>query len=70
MGDLRFLDLFCGCGGLALGFQDAGFKFVMGVDNDKSSLLTLEEFSGVISGDYDLFNEESIQNIKNDFGES
>lgn len=29
----KILDLFCGCGGLSLGFKDAGFGVVLGVDN-------------------------------------
>ena len=32
---LRVLDLFCGCGGLSLGFKRAGFNIVGGIDNDK-----------------------------------
>ena len=31
---LTSLDLFCGCGGLSLGFMDTGFKCVLGVDSD------------------------------------
>ena len=34
------LDLFSGAGGLALGFQAAGFKTIAGIDNDKASLET------------------------------
>jgi len=30
---LKVLDLFCGCGGFSLGFESAGFKIVMGIDN-------------------------------------
>ena len=38
----KFLDIFCGCGGMSLGLKDAGFDFVMGVDNDIPSLNTLK----------------------------
>lgn len=27
------IDLFCGAGGLSLGFQQAGFNIIVGVDN-------------------------------------
>lgn len=37
-----FIDLFCGCGGLALGFQQAGFKSVFAVDNDPASVKTYQ----------------------------
>jgi DNA (cytosine-5)-methyltransferase 1 len=38
----RFIDLFCGCGGLALGFNQAGFKSVFAVDKDKSACATYQ----------------------------
>ena len=34
------LDLFCGAGGLSYGFEQAGFRVVMGIDNDKKALET------------------------------
>ena len=37
---LRTLDLFCGCGGLSLGFKQAGFDIVAGIDNDPEALQT------------------------------
>jgi len=37
------IDLFCGCGGLARGFLDAGYRVILGVDNDKSFLDTFEK---------------------------
>jgi len=30
---VKVLDLFCGCGGFSLGFESAGFKIVMELDN-------------------------------------
>lgn len=34
------LDLFCGAGGLAVGFKKAGFQTLAGVDSDSSSIMT------------------------------
>ena len=30
---MRTVDLFCGCGGMSLGFQEAGFDIVAAYDN-------------------------------------
>lgn len=35
---MKIVDLFCGCGGLSLGFQEAGFDIVAGIDNWDSAL--------------------------------
>ena len=32
--DLTYIDLFCGAGGLALGFEKAGFKNIFSLDNE------------------------------------
>lgn len=34
------IDLFCGCGGLSLGFEQAGYNVLVGIDNWKDSLET------------------------------
>ena len=31
--DMKVVDLFCGCGGMSLGFQNAGFEIVAAFDN-------------------------------------
>ncbi|PKM93534.1 MAG: DNA (cytosine-5-)-methyltransferase [Firmicutes bacterium HGW-Firmicutes-1] len=36
------IDLFCGCGGLSYGFKKAGFKVLLGIDNDAAALKTFE----------------------------
>lgn len=36
------IDLFCGAGGLSLGFQQAGFNIIVGVDNEPAALETFE----------------------------
>ena len=30
---MKTVDLFCGCGGMSLGFQNAGYDIVLAVDN-------------------------------------
>ncbi|MEG0987363.1 MAG: DNA cytosine methyltransferase [Clostridium sp.] len=39
---LNVLDLFCGCGGLSCGFERAGYKILLGIDNDEKALETFE----------------------------
>jgi DNA (cytosine-5)-methyltransferase 1 len=60
------IDLFCGCGGLSKGFEDAGFNVILGVDNDDAALLTFEKnhknskkFKG------DLSNSNTFELIEN-----
>ena len=36
--ELKVIDLFCGAGGLSEGFEDAGFKIVVGNDIDKNMI--------------------------------
>ncbi len=38
----NIIDLFCGCGGLSYGFESAGFKVLLGIDNDEKALETFE----------------------------
>ncbi len=37
---MNVLDLFCGCGGISLGFKLSGFNIIGGVDNDPDSIKT------------------------------
>lgn len=39
----QVLDLFCGPGGLSLGFQQAGYEIVAGVDHDENAIQTYAE---------------------------
>lgn len=39
----KFIDLFCGCGGLSLGFELAGFTAVAGVDFKEAAINTYRE---------------------------
>ena len=34
------LDLFCGCGGMSLGFEEAGYHVLLGIDIWKDALET------------------------------
>lgn len=40
--NIRCVDLFCGCGGMSLGFEKAGFNVVSGIDNWKAALRVYE----------------------------
>ena len=42
MGKYNAIDLFCGCGGLSYGFEQAGFNILLGIDNDAKALETFE----------------------------
>lgn len=37
------IDLFCGCGGLSLGFEQAGFNVLLGIDMWKDALVTFSK---------------------------
>ena len=51
------IDLFCGAGGLSLGFANAGVKILAGIDNDASALETFKEnFPQSLAISYDLTN--------------
>ncbi|MBQ8977326.1 MAG: DNA cytosine methyltransferase [Succinivibrionaceae bacterium] len=43
MGKYNVIDLFCGCGGLSYGFENAGFNVLLGIDNDAKALETFEK---------------------------
>src|ERR1700730_15872600 len=36
----RLIDLFCGAGGMSLGFKQAGFRPVLALDNDAAAIET------------------------------
>ncbi len=36
------IDLFCGCGGLSLGFEQAGYSVLLGIDNWEDALVTFK----------------------------
>lgn len=70
MNKYNVLDLFCGCGGLSKGFENAGFNVILGVDNDAAALNTFEKNhinSKILNGDLSAPNTFGI--IENIIGE-
>jgi DNA (cytosine-5)-methyltransferase 1 len=62
--NIRTVDLFSGCGGLSLGFQNAGFEVVQAFDNWKPAIdVYKENFNHPIS-DIDLSSENAIEFIE------
>jgi len=64
------IDLFCGCGGLSLGFQQAGFEILLGIDNDRAALETFiknHNNSKIINKNIENISSTEINNIINGF---
>ena len=40
---MKVVDLFCGCGGMSLGFQNAGYDIVAAFDNWKPAVRTYQK---------------------------
>ena len=62
----RVLDLFCGAGGLSLGFKLAGYKIVGGIDFQKDAIATHEKnFKGSTSicGDICKIDDEEVKKL-------
>jgi site-specific DNA-cytosine methylase len=54
----KFLSLFSGCGGLDLGFHQAGFEGILSVDNDATALAVHSKNIGGEVRQMDLSNED------------
>ena len=64
MEKLNAIDLFCGAGGLSLGFQQAGFNILVGVDNEQAALDTFEyNHKGAAGLNADLSKQQAIAQI-------
>jgi len=63
--DMRTVDLFSGCGGLSLGFQNAGFEMVAAFDNWQPALAIYKENFHHPVYDVDLSCKQNISFIKN-----
>ncbi len=58
------LDLFCGCGGLSKGFEEAGYNVIVGVDFEQSALNTFNRnHKGAVGLRLDLSASESFDAI-------
>lgn len=61
---LSVLDLFCGCGGLSKGFEQAGYDVLMGIDFWKTALETFKhnhKNSKILLSDLSLFNPADLK---------
>lgn len=66
---MNVIDLFSGCGGLSRGFIDAGYKVLLGVDNDQAALNTFMLNHGDAVGlNASLADDSTFQKIKNIIG--
>ena len=66
--EYNVLDLFCGAGGLSLGFIDAGFSVKLGVDFDEMALKTFaNNHEGAVAMKLDLFDLNNVDKIKDFF---
>jgi DNA (cytosine-5)-methyltransferase 1 len=60
---MKVLDLFSGCGGLSLGFEQAGFEIYGGVDNNSHAIATFQHNfpnSIALEADLELFDTANI----------
>lgn len=58
------VDLFCGCGGLSKGFEEAGYNILVGVDFEQSALNTFSyNHKGAVGLRFDLSAPESFDAI-------
>lgn len=67
---LNVLDLFCGCGGLSKGFEEAGYNILIGVDFEQSALNTFNYNHKTAKGvRLDLSKTDSFDEIDSLLGE-
>jgi len=63
------IDLFCGCGGFSKGFEQAGYKILLGIDLWKDAVITYQhDFPDAIALNQDITTTDGkmIQNLLND----
>ncbi|WP_443743214.1 DNA cytosine methyltransferase [Sutterella sp.] len=62
---MNVIDLFSGCGGLSLGFQQAGFHVALGIDNDAAALETFRRnHKDSVGASVDLFDAAAMDRIE------
>lgn len=67
---MNVIDLFCGCGGLSKGFELAGYKVLVGIDNDNAALNTFEKnHNGSVGLNADLSDEKTFDKIEEIVGD-
>ncbi len=62
--NLNVIDLFCGCGGLSLGFQRAGYNILAGLDIDETALKTYSHNLKTLGLNIDLSNSLFVNEVK------
>jgi DNA (cytosine-5)-methyltransferase 1 len=60
--ELTVVDLFCGAGGLSLGFEEAGFHVEQAIDNRRAAVLTYNENLAPVARREDLSESLNIPN--------
>lgn len=63
------LDLFCGCGGLSLGFEEAGYNVLLGIDIWEDALKTYaynHKHSKTLCADMSILHGEDVKDIIGD----
>lgn len=64
MSKYTVLDMFSGCGGLSLGFIQAGYEVLLGIDNNEAALKTFRaNHKGAKGENIDLFDDNFIDEI-------
>lgn len=61
---MKTIDLFCGCGGMSLGFENAGFTIISAYDNNKAALETYKKNFSHPAELADLSNDAIIPVLK------
>lgn len=65
------LDFFCGAGGLSLGFEDAGYDIIAGIDHDQPALKTFEHnHKNALPLNIDLFDSDFLKKIEKATGKT
>ena len=71
MSELKYnvLDLFCGCGGLSLGFEEAGYNVLLGIDIWEDALKTYaynHKHSKILCADMSTLRGEDVKDVVGD----